>query len=101
MNVTAVDSPQAMARVLALVLIADTELGPEEVLALDELNVCERLGISRAEFMDIARHFCAQLGQRMGPADTLRLSTRCWWTRCWPVSATPGCACWWPAWRQG
>jgi hypothetical protein len=74
MNVTAVDSPQAMSRVLALVLIADTELGPEEVLALDELNVCERLGISRTEFMDIARHFCAQLGQRMGPADTLRLS---------------------------
>lgn len=74
MTVIVQDSPQAMARVLALVLIADTELGPEELQALEDLSVYERLGVSRAEFMGIAQHFCAHLGQRMGPADTLRLS---------------------------
>jgi hypothetical protein len=70
----ATDSPQAMARVLALVLIADTELGPEELLALDELSVCDRIGIPRKEFMDISRDYGAQLAQRMGPKDSLRLS---------------------------
>jgi hypothetical protein len=63
-----------MARVLALVLIADTELGPEELLALDELSVCDRIGIPRKEFMDISRDYGAQLAQRMGPKDSLRLS---------------------------
>ena len=70
----ATDSPQAMARVLALVLIADTQLDPEELLALDELNVCDRIGMSRKEFMDICREYCAQLAQRMGPKESLRLS---------------------------
>ncbi len=74
MNDPVTDSPQAMARVLALALIADTRLTPEEVTALDELNVCERIGLTRSEFMALAKGFCAELSQRMGPADSLRLS---------------------------
>jgi hypothetical protein len=44
------------------------------VTALDELNVCERIGLTRSEFMALAKGFCAELSQRMGPADSLRLS---------------------------
>jgi hypothetical protein len=68
------DSPQAMARVLVLALIADTELSAREVQALEELDAFTRLGLSRAEFGQLAREFCAQLSRRMGANTSLRLS---------------------------
>jgi hypothetical protein len=73
MHVHHTDSPQAMARVLALVLIADTTLSPAELLALDELDVCDRIGLSHPAFMDIARRFEAELSSRLGPPDSPRL----------------------------
>jgi hypothetical protein len=62
-----------MARVLALVLIADTTLSPAELLALDELDVCDRIGLSHPAFMDITRRFEAELSSRLGPPDSPRL----------------------------
>lgn len=67
------DSPEAMARVLALVMIADTTLSPEELRALEQLAVCDRIGLSQPAFMDIAHRFEAQLAHRMGPPDSPRL----------------------------
>jgi uncharacterized tellurite resistance protein B-like protein len=72
-HVTA-DSPEALARVVAMVMVADTELDPREVGVLDELDAFARLGITRGEFMRQARLYCAGLGQRMGARGWLRLS---------------------------
>jgi len=73
-GLTVVDSPEAMARVVACLMVADTELDPREVGVLDELDAFRRLGIERGAFMREARVFCAELGQRMGARAWLRLS---------------------------
>jgi len=67
------DSPEAMAGVLALVLVADTTLSSEELQALDELGVCDRIGLAQAAFMVIAHGFEARLAQRLGSPDAPRL----------------------------
>lgn len=74
MSEVSVDSPAALARVVAMVMVADTELDPREVDVLDELDAFARLGITRGEFMRQARLYCAGLGQRMGARGWLRLS---------------------------
>lgn len=74
MSEVSVDSPAALARVVAMVMVADTELDPREVGVLDELDAFARLGITRGEFMRQARLYCADLGQRMGARGWLRLS---------------------------
>lgn len=69
-----VDSPEAMARVLALGMVADTELDAREVATLTSLDAFGRLGLSRTGFMAVARDFCAELRDRMGLAPWLSLS---------------------------
>jgi uncharacterized tellurite resistance protein B-like protein len=74
MSVVQPDSPQALSRVLALMMVADTDLDPREVYALDDMSAFELLGIERRQFIDAARGFCAELRTRMGDRDYLRLS---------------------------
>jgi uncharacterized tellurite resistance protein B-like protein len=69
-----IDSPEACARVVAMLMVADTELDPREVGVLDEVGAFERLGISRNDFLRQARLYCASLGQRMGARPWLNLS---------------------------
>jgi hypothetical protein len=71
----ATDSPQALARVLVLALIADTELSERELHALDELDAFDRIGLPRAQFAHIAREYCAELLLRMGRHGALRLNS--------------------------
>lgn len=70
----AIDSPEALARAVALVMVIDTELDPAEVEVLDTLDAFGRIGIGRSRFMQVARDFCAELGQRMGDAGWLSLA---------------------------
>jgi hypothetical protein len=70
----AVDSPEAMARAIALVMVIDTELDPTEIDVLDRLDAYGRLGLGRSRFMDVARDFCAGLRERMGDADHMSLA---------------------------
>jgi hypothetical protein len=70
----AVDSPEALARAVALVMVIDTELDSAEVDLLDSLGAFGRMGIGRARFMYVARDFCAGLRERMGDADWLSLA---------------------------
>jgi hypothetical protein len=67
------DSPEAMAGVLALVLVADTTSSAEEREALDKLGVCDRIGLPHPAFMAITRGFEALLAHRVGSPDALRL----------------------------
>jgi hypothetical protein len=68
------DSPEALARVLAMMIVTDTELDPRELRMLDDLNAFARIGISRSRFLATARAYCADLGTRMGDRPLLHLS---------------------------
>lgn len=68
------DSPEAMARVLAMMIVTDTELDPRELDMLEQLDAFDRIGITRDDFRATARHYCAELGSRMGDRAWLQLS---------------------------
>lgn len=70
------DSPQAMARLIALLIVADTKLDPRELAMLDELDAFGRLGLERAEFMRVASDLCEDLGERLQTRPWLSLSER-------------------------
>jgi uncharacterized tellurite resistance protein B-like protein len=44
------DSPEAAARTVAMVMLADSEVAPTELESLDRLGICARLGLSRLRF---------------------------------------------------
>ncbi|MCE2917997.1 MAG: hypothetical protein ACOVOT_16385 [Rubrivivax sp.] len=67
----ATDSPEALARAVAMAMVIDTELDPSEIDALDRLDAFGRLGLGRARFMDVARDFCVGLRERIGAADRM------------------------------
>jgi uncharacterized tellurite resistance protein B-like protein len=68
------DSPEALSRVVAMVMVADTELDPREMGELDAIDAFRRLGIPRARFADVARAYCADLSSRMGEQPWLSLA---------------------------
>jgi hypothetical protein len=60
------DSPEALARVLAMVIVTDAELDPRELGMLEQLDAFDRIGLTREQFRATARQYCAELGARMG-----------------------------------
>jgi hypothetical protein len=68
------NSPQALARVVAMLMVADTEIDPRELDSLEALDAFRRLGLSKSDFMQTAKGYCADLGRRMGEKPFLRLS---------------------------
>ena len=55
------NSPQALARVLFMLMIADDGLGRREIDTLARLQVFRQLEIKRSLFVEVARSFCADL----------------------------------------
>jgi hypothetical protein len=55
------NSPQALARVLFMLMIADGRLGRREIDALSRLHAFRLLKIRRSVFVEVARSFCADL----------------------------------------
>ena len=74
--IAATDSPQALARVLVLMMLTDAEVDEREIEVLDRVDAFGRLGLTRADFMRVARDHCADLQHRMGAANHLRLDDR-------------------------
>lgn len=72
--VPATDSPEALARVVTLLIVADTRLDPRELDMLDQIDAFTRLGLGRAAFMQVARDFCDEIGDRMAQRPWLTLS---------------------------
>jgi uncharacterized tellurite resistance protein B-like protein len=54
------DSPQAAAQIVALALVADGEIGQDELALLDRMNVHEQLNLSREAMLDVMRDFCRE-----------------------------------------
>ena len=56
-----VNSPQAAARIVALTVIADGDIGDAEIKWLDRLAVHEQLGLARHELHALLDTFCEDL----------------------------------------
>jgi len=56
-----VNSPQAAARIVALTVVADGDIGDAEIAWLDRLVVHEQLGLARHELHALLDTFCADL----------------------------------------
>jgi uncharacterized tellurite resistance protein B-like protein len=56
-----VNSPQAAARLVALTVVADGDIGDPEIEWLDRLAVHEQLGLARHEFHALLDTFCEDL----------------------------------------
>ncbi|MBC7942269.1 MAG: TerB family tellurite resistance protein [Chitinophagaceae bacterium] len=56
-----VNSPQAAARIVALTLVADGDIGDVEIEWLDRLTVHEQLGLARHELHVLLDTFCEDL----------------------------------------
>jgi uncharacterized tellurite resistance protein B-like protein len=65
------DSPEAMARVLALFVVADERVSPDEIQTLHRLGAFEQLGMSSKRFLQVAGDFSLDLG---GPHAWMRLA---------------------------
>lgn len=55
------NSPQAAARLLAMLLVADGTYSMTELRALDQLQASQRLGLSAEDFKSVLDHFCEDL----------------------------------------
>ncbi len=55
------NSPQAAARIVALTVIADGDIGEAELALLDRLAVHRQLGLSRQQLHDVLDTFCEDL----------------------------------------
>lgn len=73
-----VNSPQAAARILALTLVADGDIGDSETEWLDRLAVHEQLGLARNELHALLDTFCEDLlsGDQLRWADACPVDER-------------------------
>jgi hypothetical protein len=74
----AVNSPQAVARLVAAAIVTDTEIDEREIAVLDRLDAYERIGLTRSAFMRVARDYCADLGRMAERSGTFELLDRDW-----------------------
>jgi uncharacterized tellurite resistance protein B-like protein len=61
MKLYATNSPEAMSRVLAMMIVADAKIDDREITILDRLSAFASLNISRKDFMAVARDYCGDL----------------------------------------
>jgi uncharacterized tellurite resistance protein B-like protein len=64
MKLYAANSPEAMSRVLAMMIVADAKIDDREIAILDKLDAFASLKISRKDFMVVARDYCGDLVRR-------------------------------------
>jgi hypothetical protein len=57
------NSPEAMARIVAMMIITDTELDKREIAVLDATEAYQRMGLTRPAFMAVARDYCGDLAR--------------------------------------
>jgi uncharacterized tellurite resistance protein B-like protein len=73
MRIYPVNSPQAAARIVALTVVADGDIGDAEVECLDLLAVHDQLGLARQELHALMDTFCEDLLS----SDQLRWADAC------------------------
>jgi hypothetical protein len=61
---TPTDTPEAMARVLALFVLSDAQVHPAEINMLGALGAFQRLGVSRTRFNDLVLRLRRELDEQ-------------------------------------
>jgi uncharacterized tellurite resistance protein B-like protein len=55
------NSPEAIARILAMMMITDARLDDREIEVMDRLRIFELIGISRNAFSQVVQDYCSEL----------------------------------------
>lgn len=55
------NSPEAISRILAMMMITDAKLDDREIEVLDRLRVFDVIGISRGGFSRVVQDYCSEL----------------------------------------
>lgn len=55
------NSPEAVARILAMMMITDAKLDDSEIEVLDQLQAFDIIGISKAGFSQVVQDYCSEL----------------------------------------
>ena len=61
MKTYAKNSPEAIARILAMMMITDAKLDDREIEVMDELRIFDLVGISRSQFSEVGHDYCSEL----------------------------------------
>jgi uncharacterized tellurite resistance protein B-like protein len=63
------NSPEAIARVLAMMLISDGHLDDREIERMRKIEALRRLGVPSAVFLKVARDYCRELADLAAHSD--------------------------------
>ncbi len=71
-----INSPEAMARILAMTMIADARLDDRELEIMDSLRLYDVLGIGKTEFSKVVKDYCDDLVAAGAPDGRIDLMDR-------------------------
>jgi uncharacterized tellurite resistance protein B-like protein len=69
----AMNSPEAMAHIVAMMIVTDGELHDDEISFLDRIDAFRYLGLSRSRFTEVARQYCSDLQHECDGEDRICL----------------------------
>jgi hypothetical protein len=72
----AINSPEALARVLVMQMVCDGNFNPEELEELEHLHVYEVLGISRKGFIQVLHDYCNDISDEADEEGRISLINR-------------------------
>jgi uncharacterized tellurite resistance protein B-like protein len=72
-NSYANNSPEAISRVLAMMMITDAKLDERELEVMDRLNMYDLMGIDRNGFAQVVQDYCEDLLRSGNSQDRVRL----------------------------
>jgi uncharacterized tellurite resistance protein B-like protein len=55
------NSPEAISRILAMMIITDARLDDREIEVMDELRIFDIIGITRSGFSQVVQDYCSEL----------------------------------------
>jgi uncharacterized tellurite resistance protein B-like protein len=76
MKTIAKNSPEALARVLAMTMVTDARLDDQELDVMERLKLYDLIGMSRLEFSRVVAAYCEEILQSGSPDGRINLLDR-------------------------
>ncbi|SFZ73867.1 hypothetical protein [Chitinimonas taiwanensis] len=70
------NSPEAMARLLVMLMMSDGNMDPREIDSLETLHIYEALEISRTRFIEVLHAYCNDLSDEADEQGSIKLVDR-------------------------
>ncbi|WP_018150030.1 hypothetical protein [Leeia oryzae] len=67
------NSPEAMARIIAMMIVTDAEVQPGEIDLLEDLNIYDVIGISREQFTQVFHDYLSDISDEQEEDGTVHL----------------------------